>query len=56
MKKLIVVACSMLLAVAIADSGIGFGKSQAGMTVAQLGKGKAPVGKGKAPPPVVTKG
>jgi hypothetical protein len=55
MKKIAVIACSMFVALIIADSGL-VGKAPTGMTVAQLGKGKAPVGKGKAPPPVVTKG
>jgi hypothetical protein len=56
MQRLVVVICSLLLAVVVADSGRG--KAPMGLTVADWGKGKAPIGKGKgkAPPPVVTKG
>jgi hypothetical protein len=57
MRKLLGVACSMILALAIADIGAGKAPVE-GISVAQYyGKGKAPIGKGKAPPPpVVTKG
>ena len=42
MKKIVVVICSMMLALGLAGC---------------VGKGKAPIiGKGKAPAPVVTKG
>jgi hypothetical protein len=57
MQRFIVIACSLLLAAVIADSGTG--KAPMGLTVADWGKGKAPIGKGKGkapPPPVVTKG
>ena len=64
MSKFLGIACSIALALAVAD--VGTGKAPAdGITVAQVGKGKAPIGKGKAPigygkgkapPPVVTKG
>ena len=58
MNKFLAFACSMLLALTVAD--FGGGKVPMGMTVADWGKGKAPIGKGKgkAPPPpaVVTKG
>ena len=59
MRKFLGIACSMILALAIAD--IGAGKAPVdGISVAQYyGKGKAPIGKGKGkapPPPVVTKG
>lgn len=56
MKKFLVVACSLALALSVIDSSQVL-KSPTGLTVAQIGKGKAPIGKGKAPPPpVVTKG
>jgi hypothetical protein len=57
MRKLLGIACSMILALAIADIGAGKAPIE-GISVAQYyGKGKAPIGKGKAPPPsVVTKG
>jgi hypothetical protein len=56
MQRLLVVICSLMLAMVVADSGKG--KAPMGLTVADWGKGKAPIGKGKgkAPPPVVTKG
>jgi hypothetical protein len=41
MKKVLVILCSVVLAVGLAGC---------------VGKGKAPIGKGKAPAPVVTKG
>jgi hypothetical protein len=41
MKKLLVVLCSVVLAIGLSGC---------------WGKGKAPYGKGKAPAPVVTKG
>jgi hypothetical protein len=41
MKKVLVILCSVVLAVGLAGCA---------------GKGKAPIGKGKAPVPVVTKG
>jgi hypothetical protein len=41
MKKVLVILCSVVLAVGLAGCA---------------GKGKAPIGKGKAPAPVVTKG
>lgn len=61
MKRLIAVACSSFLALALVNVGKDQGSTTAAgistgdMTIAQLGKGK---GKGKAPPPppVVTKG
>jgi hypothetical protein len=54
--KFLGIAGSIVLALAIADVGIGKAPVD-GITVAQVGKGKAPVGKGKGPPPpVVTKG
>jgi hypothetical protein len=46
MKKMLVVICSLVLALSLAGCGWG-----------PWGKGKAPIiGKGKAPAPVVTKG
>jgi hypothetical protein len=58
MGKFLGIACSIALALTVAD--VGTGKAPAdGITVAQVGKGKAPIGKGKGkgpPPPVVTKG
>jgi len=46
MKKMLVVICSLVLALSLAGCGWG-----------PFGKGKAPIiGKGKAPAPVVTKG
>ena len=41
MKKVLVILCSVVLAVGLAGC---------------VGKGKAPIGTGKAPAPVVTKG
>ena len=57
MRKFFGIACSAILALAIADVGAGKAPVE-GVSVAQYyGKGKAPIGKGKAPPPpVVTKG
>ena len=57
MRKFFGIACSAILALAIADVGAGKVPVE-GVSVAQYyGKGKAPIGKGKAPPPpVVTKG
>jgi hypothetical protein len=56
MRKFLGIAGSIVLALAIADVGVGKAPVD-GTTVAQVGKGKAPVGKGKGPPPpVVTKG
>jgi hypothetical protein len=58
MRKFLGIACSMILALAVADVGRGKPPVE-GITVAQYGKGKAPIGKGKGkgpPPPVVTKG
>jgi hypothetical protein len=59
MRKFFGIACSAILALAIADMGAGKVPVE-GVSVAQYyGKGKAPIGKGKgkAPPaPVVTKG
>jgi hypothetical protein len=57
MRKFSGIACSAILALAIADVGAGKVPVE-GVSVAQYyGKGKAPIGKGKAPPPpVVTKG
>ena len=59
MRKFLGIACSMILALAVADIGTGKAPVE-GVTVAQYyGKGKAPIGKGKGkapPPPVVTKG
>jgi hypothetical protein len=55
MKKFVVIAFSMLVALMVVEGGQQ-GKASKGLTVADWGKGKAPVGKGKAPPPVVTKG
>jgi hypothetical protein len=56
MKKFVVIAFSMLVALMVVDGGQG--KAPMGLTVAQWGK--APIGKGKGkappPPPVVTKG
>jgi hypothetical protein len=57
MKKFVVIAFSMLVALMVVDGGQG--KAPTGLTVADWGKGKAPIGKGKGkapPPPVVTKG
>ena len=58
MKRLIAVACSTFLALAVVH--VGKDQGSTGVAVAQLGKGKAPIGKGKGkappPPPVVTKG
>lgn len=56
MKKLLAMACSMVLALIVMDASQV--KAPTRLTVAQYyGKGKAPIGKGKAPPPpVVTKG
>ena len=48
MKKFVVIAFSMLVALMVVDGGQG--KAPMGLTVADWGKGKAP------PPPVVTKG
>jgi hypothetical protein len=57
MKKFVVIAFSMLVALMVVEGGQQ-GKAPTGVTVADWGKGKAPIGKGKgkAPPPVVTKG
>jgi len=56
MRKLLVIGCTVIFALAVADVGGSKEKAPGSMTVAQ-GKGKAPVGKGKAPPPpIVTKG
>jgi hypothetical protein len=58
MRRFLGIACSMILALAVADVGRGKAPVE-GITVAQYGKGKAPIGKGKGkgpPPPVVTKG
>jgi hypothetical protein len=58
MRKFLGMACSMILALAIADVGTGKAPVE-GIAIAQVGKGKAPIGKGKGkgpPPPVVTKG
>jgi hypothetical protein len=41
MNKILIIACSLLLALSVAGC---------------VGKGKAPIGKGKAPAPIVTKG
>ena len=57
MKKFLVVASSLLLALAVVDGSKG--KAPTGLTVADWGKGNAPIGKGKGkapPPPIVTKG
>jgi hypothetical protein len=57
MKRIVVIACSVVVALIAVDSGPG--KAPIGVTVADWGKGKAPIGKGKGkapPPPVVTKG
>ncbi len=60
MKKFVVIAFSMLVALMVVDGGQG--KAPMGLTVSDWGywgKGKAPIGKGKGkapPPPVVTKG